>query len=312
VSSTLPRPNLYAFADYRRYLAAYYDYAKAEQYGFSFRVFSRRAKIRSSNYLRLVIDGERNLTREMAGRFAEACELAGSAREFFCELVEYCQAKTTQERSRMYERLARHRPFREARRLESAQAEYHSHWYLPAIRELVRRPDFVDDPKWIGKQLWPHITALQAKRALELLAELGLLQRDAQGRLVQTSEIITTGPGPLGHHIFNYHHMMLERAAEALDALPREQRDLSCLTLCVSEEKLEELKQRVRAFRQELLRTAELDNRPERVVQINFQVFPLSIAAAPGGSGDDVPSNEPLAAPRPSAPKRARPRSSVS
>ena len=54
---------MYAFADYRRYLAAYYDYAKAEQYGFSFRVFSRRAGIRSSNYLRLVIDGERNLTR---------------------------------------------------------------------------------------------------------------------------------------------------------------------------------------------------------------------------------------------------------
>ena len=73
---------------------------------------------------RVVIDGERNLTREMAGRFADACELTGAAREFFCELVEYCQSKTAQERSRMYERLARHRPFREARRLESAQAEW--------------------------------------------------------------------------------------------------------------------------------------------------------------------------------------------
>ena len=114
---------MYAFADYRRYLAAYYDYAKAEQYGFSFRVFSRRAKIRSSNYLRLVIDAERNLTRDMAGRFAEACELTGAGREFFCELVEYCQGKTAQERSRTYERLARYRPFREARRLFSAAVE---------------------------------------------------------------------------------------------------------------------------------------------------------------------------------------------
>jgi uncharacterized protein (TIGR02147 family) len=274
---------VYAFADYRRYLAAYYDYAKAEQYGFSFRVFSRRAKIRSSNYLRLVIDGERNLTRDMAGRFAEACELTGPAREFFCELVEYCQGKTAQERSRMYERLSRHRPFREARRLESAQAEYHSHWYLPAIRELVRRADFSSDPKWIAKQLRPVISAAQAKRALDLLCKLGLLEQSSDGRLVQTSEIVTTGPGPLGHHIFNYHHMMLERAAEALDSLPREERDVSCLTLCVSESKLAELKERVRGFRQELLRTAELDNSPERVVQINFQVFPLSIAAEPAG-----------------------------
>jgi len=272
---------VYAFADYRRYLAAYYDYAKAEQYGFSFRVFSRRAKLRSSNYLRLVIDGERNLTRDMAGRFGEACELLGPAREFFCELVEYCQGKTAQERSRMYERLARYRPFREARRLESAQAEYHSRWYLPAIRELVRRADFSSDPKWIAKQLRPAISAAQAKRALELLCKLGLLEQSSEGRLVQTSEIITTGPGPLGHHIFNYHHMMLERAAEALDSLPREERDVSCLTLCVSQAKLAELQERVRSFRQELLRTAELDNSPERVVQINFQVFPLSIAAEP-------------------------------
>ena len=272
---------MYAFADYRRYLAAYYDYAKAEQYGFSFRVFSRRAKIRSSNYLRLVIDAERNLTRDMAGRFAEACELTGAGRDFFCELVEYCQGKTAQERSRMYERLARYRPFREARRLEAAQAEYHSHWYLPAIRELARRADFSSDPKWIAKQLVPAISAAQAKRALELLCKLGLLEQGSEGRLAQTSEIITTGPGPLGHHIFNYHHMMLERAAEALDGLPREERDLSCLTLCVSEAKLAELKERVRGFRQELLRTAELDDSPERVVQINFQIFPLSIAAEP-------------------------------
>ena len=185
----------------------------------------------------------------------------------------------------MYERLARYRPFREARRLESAQAEYHSHWYLPAIRELVRRAEFSDDPKWIAKQLQPPISAAQAKRALELLRKLGLLEQAQDGRLVQTSEVITTGPGPLGHHIFNYHHMMLERAAEALDSLPREERDVSCLTLCVSEAKLSDLKERVRSFRQELLRTAELDNSPERVVQINFQVFPLSIAAEPAASG---------------------------
>jgi uncharacterized protein (TIGR02147 family) len=270
------RPNVYTFADYRRYLAAYYEYAKAAQYGFSFRVFSRRAQIRSSNYLRLVIDGRRNLTREMAARFGTGCELTGTAREFFCELVEYCQAKTTEERSRIYERLSRYRPFREARRLESAQAEYHSHWFLPAIRELVRRPDFSSDPKWVAKQLRPAISSAEARRALELLRKLGLLAADAEGRLTQTSEIVTTGPGPLGHHIYAYHHMMLERAREALDAMPREERDLSCLTLCVSEDKLAELKQRVRAFRQELLRTAELDNRPERVVQINFQVVPLS------------------------------------
>ncbi|MEY2936365.1 MAG: hypothetical protein RL033_7114, partial [Pseudomonadota bacterium] len=99
-------------------------------------------------------------------------------------------------------------------------------------------------------------------------------------------------------------------AGEALDSLPREERDVSCLTLCVSQAKLEELKERVRAFRQELLRTAELDNSPERVVQINFQVFPLSIAAEPAAAeGGSAAATSPSAPPEPA--RRARSRSSV-
>jgi uncharacterized protein (TIGR02147 family) len=70
--------------------------------------------------------------------------------------------------------------------------------------------------------------------------------------------------------------MMLERAGYALDHSPREERDISCLTLCVSDSKLQELRQRVRKFRQELLQAAEQNDSPERVVQVNFQIFALS------------------------------------
>ena len=57
-------PLVFSYVDYRRYLADYYAHAKKCHYGFSFRVFSKRAEISSSNYLRLVIDGKRNLTSE--------------------------------------------------------------------------------------------------------------------------------------------------------------------------------------------------------------------------------------------------------
>src|SRR5262245_65236720 len=111
----------------------------------------------------------------MAARFAKACDLGPMQSDFFCELVEYNQAKTNAERNRIYERLARFRPFREARRLDGAQAEYHSSWYVPAIRELVRRSDFSEDPRWIARQLTPAISSAQAKKALELLEALGLV-----------------------------------------------------------------------------------------------------------------------------------------
>ncbi len=198
----------------------------------------------------------------------------------------------------MYERLGRYRPFREARRLDGAQAEYHSSWYVPVVRELARRPDFRDDPKWIAKQLLPAISVAQARKALALLLDLGLLVRDADGRLKQHTPLVTTGPGPLGHHIFAYHQAMLDRAKEALDQLSREERDISNLTLCVSQAQLLELKARVRAFRQELLRTAELEGSPERVVQINFQVFPLSVVPEVGTEASERTTGAPSRAQR--------------
>lgn len=289
------KPSVYSYTDYRRFLADHYAYAKAA-HGFSFRAFSQRAGIRSSNYLRLVIDGERNLSAPMAARFARGCGLTGDGAEFFGELVAYCQATSVAERNRGYERLFRFRPFRAVHQLAREQAAYHSQWFIPAIRELVRRADFKDDPAWVAQQLEPKISPAQAEKAIATLLKLGLLRRqpgepgsqgsERAGRLEQTTELVTTGAGPLGHHIFSFHHMMLERAGYALDHSPRDDRNISCLTLCVSDAKRRELEQRVRAFRQELLQAAEVDNTPERVVQINFQVFALSTpverdAAAP-------------------------------
>jgi uncharacterized protein (TIGR02147 family) len=269
-------PDVFRYDDYRKFLAEHYAHAKEHDYGFSFRVFSKRAGISSSNFLRLVIDGKRNLSPSMAPQFAAACGLKPAAADFFCELVAYNQAKTARERTRHYEQMRRFRPFRDVRQLDAQQAEYHSQWYLPAIRELTLRADFDEAPKWIAAQLEPAISTRQAKQALATLARLGLLERDAVGRLRQTSALVSTGPGPLGHHVVNFHHAMLERAAVALDHCPRDEREISALTVCVSQDKLLELKARLREFRRSLLELAELGDAPERVVQINFQLFPLS------------------------------------
>jgi uncharacterized protein (TIGR02147 family) len=240
----------------------------------------------------------------MAAQFAEGCELAGAEAEFFCELVDYCQAKSSVERNRSYERLARFRQFRAVRQLDGAQAEYHASWYLPAIRELARRRDFREDPQWIANQLLPRISARDAKRALALLLRLGLLERGDDGALRQATPLVTTGVGPLGHHIFNYHHGMLERAGVALDTIAHDEREVSCITLCVSHATMLELKQRVRAFRRELLQVAELGNEPERVVQINFQLFPMSVAAS-AAAPHETASEE---TPAPAKAKRTRKR----
>jgi succinate dehydrogenase / fumarate reductase flavoprotein subunit len=79
-----------------------------------------------------------------------------------------------------------------------------------------------------------------------------------------------------GNHIVEYHRAMLDCASRAIDEVPRDEREISTLTLCVSHDVLLKLKERIREFRRELLHVAEQEGQAERVVQINFQLFPMS------------------------------------
>jgi uncharacterized protein (TIGR02147 family) len=270
-------PDIFAHDDFRAYLRAYYAFRKKQGRGFSLRTFSRQAALQSSNYLKLVMDGDRNLSAAMAERFAKACGLRGPAADYFCELVAYGQAETAAERERAYRRLSSFRRFRDVYPLDRAHEAYHSQWFIPAVRELAARSDFRADPKWIARTLLPAISARKAAHALEVLRELKLLVEDEQGTLRQAHALVETGDRPLGHHVVKFHRTMMERAAEALDTVPREQREIASLTLCLSPTQMGALKQHLERLRRELLQEYVAGPDAKRVVQLNFQMFPLSV-----------------------------------
>jgi uncharacterized protein (TIGR02147 family) len=268
-------PDVFTFLDYRAFLRAYYEDRKARR-NFSFRAFSRRANLRSPNYLKLVMDGERNLGDEMAERFAGALGLRGEEARYFLQLVAFNQARTVEERNACYARLRRHRRFRETHRLDRAQDLYHSRWYLPAVRELVAAEAFVEDPAWIAQRLLPPISVSEAREALDSLLALGLIERDEDGTLRRTESTVSTGPEVASLHLANFHRTMMDHARGSLDRIPHGERDISSLTLCLGEDGLDRIKQAIQRFRRELLEIEELESAPRQVVQINFQLFPLS------------------------------------
>ena len=150
--------DVFDYLDYRAYLRDFYAHQKATKKSFSFRSFSRKAKLSSPNHLKRVMEGDRNLTAEMASRFAKACGLGDEEAEYFENLVAFNQARTTAERSKAYAKLTGFRRYRQAHKLDVAHAAYHATWYLPAIRELAARADFEADPAWIAKRMVPSIT----------------------------------------------------------------------------------------------------------------------------------------------------------
>jgi uncharacterized protein (TIGR02147 family) len=269
-------PGVYAYLDYRAFLRDYYAAKKAASRAFSYRAFSKRAGVSSPNYLKLVIEGKRSLSPKMAERFAHACGLDADASRYFVHLVGFNQAKTSSERAQYYDKLAGFQSYRQAHKLEIAHAAYYSDWYMPAIRELAASRLFREDPEWIADQLVPKITPLQARRALEVLCDLELLVRDGSGRLKQADALLSTGPETRGLHIAAFHRAMMQRAIESIDIVPAAERDISSLTLCLGRGGLKTLKERLQRFRRELLELSALEGDPEQVVQVNFQLFPLS------------------------------------
>jgi uncharacterized protein (TIGR02147 family) len=270
--------SVYDFLDHRAYLAAYYTAAKRTRPSFSFRLFSKLAGLRSPNFLKLVIDGERNLGADSVGRFAEALGLEGADAEFFADLVAFGQAQTLADKNRAFERIAASRRFRAARRIDGELFAYLSHWYNPVIRELAAREDFQEEPRWIAAQLRPRISASEAAEAMKLLLSLGLLVRDpANGRIARGEPTLTTEHEVRSLGAAAFHRQMLERAAQSIDTVPRELRDLAALTVCVSSETAALVKQRIHQFREALTELCDADTQGSTVYQLNVQWFPLSL-----------------------------------
>jgi uncharacterized protein (TIGR02147 family) len=272
----MPPPiDVFDYLDYRAFLRDYYLEGRARR-GLSYRALSRRIGLKSSNFFKLVLDGSRNLNQEMAGRFARALRLEDDARRYFLALVRSAHARSPEARREAHAQLIGYRRYRRARSLEAHQAAYHSTWYLPAIRELVVSRSFREDPAWIARTLLPNITPAQATEALDTLLQLGLLVRDSDGALCQGEALVSTGPETTGRHVAAYHRTMMQLAAGSLEEIPAAQRDVSSLTLCLGRDGLRRVKDRVQRFRRELLELSATEEQPDQVVQVNFQLFPLS------------------------------------
>ena len=239
-------PDIFEYLDYRKFLADYYTQAKENNRAFSYRYFSRKAGYASPNFLKLVIDGQRNISADSIERFARALKLSSAQSRFFANLVAFNQAATGEEKNQAFERVAASRRFRQARKLDRDFYVYLSHWYYPAIREMVGRRDFVEDPEWIASQLLPSIQPAQSCAM------------------------------PSAGSIGNYHRQMLTRAAESIELVKSENRDISALTVSISTDTVAELKDRIHDFRELLIDLCDRDESPDAVYQINLQLFPLT------------------------------------
>jgi len=270
------QPIIFDYLDYRAYLTDMFGFRKAQKRYFSYRFFARKSGFKSPNFLKLVQEGQRNLTPDSIAKIAKGFDLKKQEREYFEYLVFMNQAASHDEKNRYYQRMISVKGCGEIRRIEKASYEYFSKWYYPVVREILNFGPRALTAAQIAPLLKPPITAAEAEKALKFLVDQGLIQKDADGRWVQTDQNLTTGPEVRSLVVANFHREMIRLAAESIERFPANQRDVTGLVLCVRQDQMAEIKERTARFRKELLRMATETAIPDQVVQVNIQVFPLT------------------------------------
>lgn len=268
-------PDIFRYADGRQYLQDWWDWKKSVSPRTSFRSFAMRADT-SASLLKDVLEGRRRLTPESAAKFGKSMALGERERSYLAALADFGGARDMSARNAAFSELTRLRHESFVKYLHPEQYVAWTRWHHMAIRELVGLPEFQEDPAWIGAHLEPSLPAREAGRALQELIDLKLLGRDASGRLVATDRAISTEyeiPSPVVRH---FNQQMIQLGLTAADRIPMEHREVSGLTLGLSQECYDRIKERIRIFKQEILGMVLEDRRPSSLVaQLNFQLFPL-------------------------------------
>jgi len=270
---------IYEYTNYREFLRDWCTQERRGSDSFSFRNFSRAAGVASPSYLKMVMDGKRNISADTIPGFALALRLNADESRFFEVLVNFTQARTRSAKNLYYHRLLRNRKFRDANHLSQERYEYFSKWYYAAIREMVALPGFRDDPTWIAKRLSPGVTKAEADSALALLFRLNLIERNKDGRIVLSEASIATPDEVNSLAVENFHKEMIDRAADSLTHTKGKHRNISSLTVAMSKEKFARIKERIHEFRKEIRAMLGDGDEPEEVYQINFQLFCLTEVA---------------------------------
>ncbi|PWJ62724.1 MULTISPECIES: TIGR02147 family protein [unclassified Fibrobacter] len=271
----LTEPDVLQYTNYRVYLRDYYEYKKSTTAAFSLRFFAEKAGLSSHAHLKLTIDGKRNITKNTVTKLIHGLGLENQRAAYFESLVFFNQATTDEDKKVYYAQLVKASPRSKLHKMDKAQLRIFKEWHHSAILEMVGLKDFRPIPDQISKRLRGLITPAQATESLNLLLELGLLVKTANGYR-QSNPLITTDDEVQDIMVKMYHNQMLALSARMLNDLPGPERDVSALTFGIKRSDFANLKKHLQLMRKELLDFSAKAGEAEDVVQINLQLFPLT------------------------------------
>lgn len=267
---------IFEYNDYRLFLKDYFNEKKKTTGYFTHRYFAEKAGFSSPVFIKLVIDAKANLSKKSVKKLISAMGLTDIQARYFEDLVHFNQAKTHQTKQKYFTILRTINKDHSVHVLDTDQYDFYSNWHNSALRELAAATGFKDNFAELGKQVNPPLKAKEVKAAIRLLEKTNLLKKKEDGTYEQTAKIISTGSEVVSLAIRDLHKQMAELAVRAVENTPKDERDISGLTIGVSQNGFEKIKEELKKTREKIMSIVAEDEPVEKVCRVNFQIFPLS------------------------------------
>jgi uncharacterized protein (TIGR02147 family) len=265
-----------SYIDFKPYLEAVYRGLKQYFGKYTYIEFAHDLGFARTNVIHRIIKGKRPLTVKSAERIADALEMGPLARRYFTTMVEYLYSNDAAKRSDLFNQMLQMKNQVVRSNMSRSQLSYFSEWYHPVVREMISLKHFKPDPAWIAQKMRPHIRKDQAEKSVKLLQDLGLLTVTPDGKVEATAANVTTGDEVKSIALVRYHYAVIDLARNAIPSVEPKMRDVSAVTISVSQDTVKEIKAEIQAFRKKLLAIADKAADKSMVYQVNFQMFPLT------------------------------------
>lgn len=263
------------YNSFRVYVRDYYTERK-ERSGFTWRDFAKAAGYSSPVFLKLVCDGKSNLSEVGVERVASAMGLVGTDLQYFRLLVAFNQEKETKRQKALFAEMRKLASENSISLVGEEQYDFYGNWLNPVLRELAPNLEKPTPAKLAGQCIFDVDTA-QVKKSLKFLENSGFVQKAEDGNYLQNNKSISTGSIDVASMaIREMHRQMGELAVQSLDVVPVDRRDISGMTMGLSEAAFAKLTKELADFRQRVRAIAMESSGEESVYRLNLQLFPLT------------------------------------
>ncbi len=262
--------NIFAFENYREYLKELFDYF-VTTHGHSFRELATKCSINSSSYLQQIVKNKRNITLETGRKIALGFNLSEMETKYFLLMIDLHDAKSSEEQDLIQEKMLRIKQLQYATLFKDMTI--YTDWCFGVILELLRTKKVFTKAEIIA-HFSGILTAPKVEGALQHMANKGYIEcKNNVYSLPSIPRFAPSGDDKINIDLRSIHEFFLNIGKMRL-FLPPKNREYQGVTVAIPKEKIDDLKQKIRAF------VGEINEEYATMPDVDT-VFHIEVAAFP-------------------------------